>query len=366
MTLAGALLAALLLPIPVVAAGAAPDVPLTKARLEVRAAPECTSYADLAARVAARSPRIQFVAQAALSAQVILTAPGPGSVLAELVLSAADGRPAPRRVAARSCAEAADAVALIIAVTLDPTIARKPATGPVRDPGAITNGEAVSRVASTTKAGSPSPSEPTNAEQPDSAKPPAEPAAVVSVPSPPPSPSATTRYEVGAHLAGHAVFGPAPAVMPGVALYALVAIEREGPWAPAIILGVLHAWRSDLAELGGTASFALDAGSVDACPLRLRWSSLVARPCASLLVGRMAASGGGSYVTEAASRERPFAVAGGLVVLTAGLGSMVELTGRLATGATLIRDSYGFSPTVFHRASFLTTSASLGIGIRWP
>ena len=141
---------------------------------------------------------------------------------------------------------------------------------------------------------------------------------------------------------------------------------RYLPWAPAVILGVLHAWRSDLAELGGTASFALDAGSVDACPLRLRWSSLVARPCASLLVGRMTASGGGADVTEAASKARPFTVAGGLVILTAELGSMVELTGRLATGATLIRDSYGFSPTVFHRASFLTTSASLGLGIRWP
>jgi hypothetical protein len=376
MTLAGALLAALLLPIPIGAAEAAPEASLTKARLEVRAAPECTSYADLSARVAARSPRIHFVDQAALYAQVILTAPEPGSVLAELVLSAADGKPAPRRVAARSCAEAADAVALIIAVTLDPASARKPATGPVRDPGAITDGEAVSRVASATKAGSPSPSEPKDqpaeqtvtdqpAERPDIAKPPAEPAAVVSVPPPPAGPSATTRYGFGAHLAGQVVIGPAPAVMPGVALYALAAIDRDGTWAPAIILGALHAWRSDLAELGSTASFALDAGSLDACPLRLRWSSLVARPCASLLVGRMTASGGAD-VSEAASTERPFVVAGGVVVLTAGIGSVVELTGRLSTGATLIRDSYGFRPTVFHRASFLTTSASVGLGIRWP
>jgi hypothetical protein len=153
--------------------------------------------------------------------------------------------------------------------------------------------------------------------------------------------------------------------MPGVALYALAAIDRDGPWAPAIILGALHAWRSDLAELGGTASFALDAGSLDVCPLRLRWSSLAARPCASLLVGRMSASGGAD-VSEAASTARPFVVAGGVVVLTAGIGSLVELTGRLSTGATLIRDSYGFRPTVFHRASFLTTSASVGLGIRWP
>jgi hypothetical protein len=188
---------------------------------------------------------------------------------------------------------------------------------------------------------------------------------VVSVPQPKPGLSATTRYELGAQLAGHALFGPIPAVMPGIALYASAAIKRDGPWAPAIILGAMHAWRSDLAELGGTASFALDAGSVDACPLRLFGSAFAARPCVSLLLGRMTASGGAD-VTGAVSKVRPFAVAGGALVLSAGLGSIVELTGRLSAGATLIRDSYGFRPTVFHRAGFLTTSASLGIGIRWP
>ena len=107
--------------------GTAPDAPATRARLEVRPATECVSRRDLLARVAARSPRIQFVDEAAISASVALTSSRPGNVVAEVVLAAPGAEPAPRRIAARSCAEASDAIALIIAVTLDPTLKRKPA-----------------------------------------------------------------------------------------------------------------------------------------------------------------------------------------------------------------------------------------------
>ena len=87
------------------------------------------SRSELAARVAARSPRIQFVDEAAISARSRSRRPAPGNVVAELVLATAGVEPPPRRFVARSCAEAADAIALIIAVTLDPTLKRKSATG---------------------------------------------------------------------------------------------------------------------------------------------------------------------------------------------------------------------------------------------
>ena len=56
--------------------------------------PTASSRGDLAARVAARSPRIQFVDDAAISAQVVLTSARPGNVVAELVLAAARRRAA--------------------------------------------------------------------------------------------------------------------------------------------------------------------------------------------------------------------------------------------------------------------------------
>ena len=167
---------------------------------------------------------------------------------------------------------------------------------------------------------------------------------------------------MGAYLAGQTIFGPAAAVMPGIALYAMVEVDREGPWVPALFVGATHVWRADLSEPGGKASFTLDAASLDACPLRWRWSLLTARPCVSALVGRMTARG--SDTDHAVSSERPFAVAG--AVMTAGFGSTVELSARLGVGLTLIRDSYELGAAAFHRAAPVTISAGLGIGTRWP
>jgi hypothetical protein len=162
-------------------------------------------------------------------------------------------------------------------------------------------------------------------------------------------------------VAGQTIFGPAPAAMPGVALYVTAALDREGPWAPALIVGAMHVWRSDLAERGGTASFTLDAGSLDACPLRLRWSGLTARPCVAALVGRLAAQG--SNTAPALSVARPFAAAG--AALSASYGSTVEVSARLGLGVTVVRDAYEFANDVFHRAGLFVVSASLGIGARW-
>jgi hypothetical protein len=143
----------------------------------------------------------------------------------------------------------------------------------------------------------------------------------------------------------------------------MAALDGDGWWAPALYVGATHVWRSNLAEASGAASFSLDAASVDACPLRLRWWRLTARPCASALVGRLAASGGAD-TDQPTSSARPIAVASAVVI--AGVGSPVELTARLGLGATLIRDSYEIATDVFYRASALSFSASVGIGAHWP
>ena len=354
----GALLAALYFPGTWAAAGATPDAAPQTARLDVRAAPECMSRGDVAARVASRSHRIQFVDEAAVSAQVEATSPRPGNVIVEVVFATAGVEQPPRRFVARSCAEAADAAALIIAVTLDPKLARKSATG-VTDADKATPPGAGS--AATEPGGSPGPpAAETPPERPADAQ---EARSPVKIESSAPRPAAETRrHSFGVHLAGQTIFGAAPSVMPGLALEAIAALDRDGPWSPALFVGVMHVWRSDLSQRGGSASFTLDAASVDACPLRLRWSRLAARPCASALIGRLATAGAES--DNAASAARPFATAGGAVVVT--FDATVELSARLGVGATLIRDSYEFASSVFHRASPVTVSASLGVGFRWP
>src|SRR5205814_10160623 len=63
---------------------------------------------------------------ASVEATVAVTSQQPGSVTAELTIVGPRTAATPRRVVARSCQEAADAVALIMAVTLDPTPLRNP------------------------------------------------------------------------------------------------------------------------------------------------------------------------------------------------------------------------------------------------
>src|SRR5262245_1276181 len=122
----GGLVAALLLIGPTGTATGAPEGTTTSVRIDVRAAADCTSRTDLVVRVEARAPRIQFADDAHVSARVIFNSARPGNVVAELVLASGGVEQPPRRVVARSCAEAADGIAFIIAITLDPTQRRSP------------------------------------------------------------------------------------------------------------------------------------------------------------------------------------------------------------------------------------------------
>src|SRR3954454_19128601 len=157
-------------------------------RLDVRAAAGCTSRGDLEARIAARSSRIRVVDDAPLSAKVVVASSRPANVVADLVLGTAGAEQPPRRVVGRSCAEVADGIALIIAVTLDPNLKWKFPTGAAPD-----------RPAS--PAALPPPVVVT--------------ASVTSVAPPLQPPPPKARGELGAALAGQAIFGPGPAVMPG-------------------------------------------------------------------------------------------------------------------------------------------------------
>src|SRR3954465_9697384 len=87
------------------------------ARLEVKAAPGCTSRAELIARVRARSPRVRFTDDShAIAIRADFAGTSAGLIAATVSLAAADTRPSVRRVLGATCGDAADAVALIIAV----------------------------------------------------------------------------------------------------------------------------------------------------------------------------------------------------------------------------------------------------------
>lgn len=142
----------------------------------------------------------------------------------------------------------------------------------------------------------------------------------------------------------------------------MAGLDRAGVWAPALIIGASHVWRNNLSEPGGTASFALDAATIDACPLRVGARELVVRPCASGLVGRLGTSG--TDTEQPASAARPFATAG--VALNATFGTTLVVSARVSVALTLLRDSYEFGGVTFHRADAITTALSLGVGLGRP
>jgi hypothetical protein len=338
------------------------------ARLEVRAAPECTTQQDVASRVLARAPRIRFRDDpAAFAVRADFTILRKDEVVGDLVMAGPAAKPSLRRVVARSCDEAADAISLIIAVTLDPTSA-----------GAV--GMAAGRNEASASTGAPSTgATPAGASAPASLPPPpvatAAPAPTSNA-SPPDSavagrragPSSfaplASRPRIGVDLAAQSFFGAAPDFMPGVALYALAALDREALFSPAVLLGITHAWRTGLAEPGGTASFMLDATTLDLCAVRLRSGAIEVRACGSGLLGLLSSSGADTRAP--ASRSRPFVVVGAAAILSADLGSVLAVSARLTAGATLVRDSFEFGPAQFYQVAPVSVSGSLGFGIRLP
>jgi hypothetical protein len=151
--------------------------------------------------------------------------------------------------------------------------------------------------------------------------------------------------------------------MPGAALYAFAGANRESLWSPALVLGLTHAWKSGLSERGGTAKFALDALSLDACGVRWRAGALEARGCGSLLLGRLSAEGTDTQNSPGRVR-RPFVATGATVLVTGRLHAKVELLARVAVGVNWIRDSFEFAPFVFYSVPAVTASAGLGLGFR--
>ena len=322
----------------------------TAARLEVEAQPSCSTRDELIARVAARSARIRFVDGGAgvpvMTARI--DAGAKGAVVAELTVVEPDGRRFARRLEAPSCAAATDALALVVAITLDPSAATAEAA-------ASSDGAPPQGTAAGTAAGG------------GAAAPPASPPATDGHPTinreaPAPESEPTRRLTVGA--AGALIAGPAPTVMPGIALEAQAALDRASVWSPAVILTLAHVWSRALPETGGTAEFALDLLGLDLCPLRLALGGLEMRACGAGSVGRLAAQGSNTY--DPRSVARPFATAGGTVRLSWAFGSRVEARARFGAGATFWRDAFEFSPGVFHRVASVTLVGDLGIGVRFP
>jgi hypothetical protein len=76
------------------------------------------------------------------------------------------------------------------------------------------------------------------------------------------------------------------------------------------------------------------------------------------------ASGSNSYVPQ--SHSEPWVSLGGTLLLSLGLGPLVELQGGFGVASPLRRYDFAFRPAVFHRVPGLCLQGHLGAGVRIP
>jgi hypothetical protein len=152
--------------------------------------------------------------------------------------------------------------------------------------------------------------------------------------------------------------------MPGVGLELLVAWDGASLWSPALRMSAAHYWLSGLAETGGTADFALDAGSLDLCALRLGSDALLLRVCANAQAGRLHAEGSRTFSPQ--SRSRPFAVLGGSSLFMATLSARLSANAAFSVGRTLVADEFVLASNVFYRVPAVSLGFGLGLALRFP
>jgi hypothetical protein len=270
-----------------------------------------------------------------------LRAVSDGSIAAELVVLNSGGRRSLRRLTAPSCAEAVEALALVIAITLDPA--------------SVTEGEAHSTEARSDRG--------TSKRSADAAKSDAaragEQETRAAISESDGASEARVEWQGGAAVV--AVLGPAPSLMPGLALALGVAWEQASLWSPALRLTAAHHWLSGVSESNGSADFQLDSGSLELCPLRLGVRRIGVRACANAQAGRLFARGTRTFSPR--SRSRPFVVLGASTLLSISLPARISANAGISAGRTLVQDDFAFAPEVFYRVPWLSLGFGLGLSL---
>ncbi len=329
------------------------------ARLFVDAEPTCATDTAIAARVATRSQKLAFAADGGgpqLRVRIERTAAG--AVDAALWI-AIDGRSSERRLHAASCAEAVDAVALLITLALDPAAATRAQTPRSKPAPAAPSTPAPPSAAEA----------PPSAASLDAGPSPAPPPAPVATGSPreperEPAKGAPAEFSFAAHLEGRGLFGPAPAMLTGAGIAVLVSWERDSVLTPALGLAASHSWLGPVETAGGRASFQLQLVRLDACILRVRFGPAALRGCGTGAIGSYHARGSDTY--EPRSHARLFSLAGGALFAEVALGSRAVVRATAGLAAPLRRDAFEFRPDVFHRVAALALDLGLGVGARFP
>jgi hypothetical protein len=358
----------------------ADEAPL-RARLRFSSPAGCGSAADFGERVQRRAPRVRFGTRGPDSVSVRIAA-GANGLDASVTLASGGRRLSERRLEAETCEDALDALALVVAVTLEGQErtrrervrrSRAPAAAPAIDsppPEPAPSESPPAEVVATEPPASPEPANPAEAAPPPPAEPapelPPSPAAPPVIDTPPSPPGTAARPSWRAGVGGGAAFnaGAAPSLMPGWLVYGRFGWELAPPWSPELIVSFSSLGRDGFAQTAGSADFRLQTMTAELCPLRWSFGPVAGRPCALVAYGRLKVRG---YDTIAAAEyDRPWTLLGASAQLAVHL-SIVELRAQVQAGLPLARDTFQFEPEpTVHRVPFVSFGGSIAAGLGFP
>jgi hypothetical protein len=266
----------------------------------------CGDAASFAQRVRQRTTRARFVeGEGDRTFRVKIVAVG-RELRGELTVSDRSGASPPRIVASNACEEVASALALMVALAIDPKASLAPPAPPAPSPPPI----------------------------PEETGPPPSPLAIA-IPddvgrAPPAEARDHLRLALGASGGVHTGAAPSAAGLIGAAV--TLELDRASIFAPLARVGGALSTVQHVGFAAGSARFLWDSGVLDLCPIRLQpWPSLRAHACAGTELGVVAASasggidprsedrlwaaltGGARFAWEAAPRV--FAIDGGVRAL---------------------------------------------------
>ncbi|HEX8793811.1 MAG TPA: hypothetical protein VF765_22865 [Polyangiaceae bacterium] len=326
--------------------------------LDYRATSDCPDAAAFEQMVRGRTNRARFVAsgQARTFAVTLTRGPHASGRLTVLRSGSIEGV---REVHADSCAEGAEALALMVALAVDPSA--------ILGPAAPTNAAS----------GAPSPPAATTASAQAVQEEP--PAVTQSPPSPLPAPLATTPppsespAPTSAAPPPHTVFVGTDLVVAGGApsnpLFGVAPLlgwrsSSTGLIAPSIRASFLHAGSSVGEATGGSAAFTWNLGRLEGCVLSWPPGPAHLLACARVEAGVVDASGSG--VPLATSRERAWVALGPVVRGEWSLLGPLFLTIDAAPMVRATTDRFYFRPdSTVYQVSWLGFEGGAGIGVHF-
>ncbi len=372
----------------------------------------CGDAQGFPARVQKRTQRVRFVDRRE-DVTVFLSIEPQGTGLdARVQIRTAAGRQVvSRSIASPDCDDALDALALVVAISLEGRAqeldrarsARRPPVPPRKrlprpptpppaspepapDPNTEPPSPPMAELPPPEASAPPEPSAPpasTTAEpappEPAPAPPPA--AAVVEPPPvlasdserdvPPKRDSEATRAGIwlGVGVDAEMAVSAAPRPMFGAGFWLELTWERESMVSPSVTLGLSHVRLNAYEHPDGKADFQLNTIRLDVCPIRFGSALLELRPCVAGASGDLIARGHATFFSEDALL-RWAAIGGGLQGI-ARLGP-VELRTTVGVEVPLGRDKFRFGPIcpendcedgVFHTVGPVATRLEVGAGV---